>query len=142
MLLDKITPVDVHIAQKLRQFRLAAAMTQEQLGDLTGVTFQQIQKYEKAKNRVSASKLFEFSQLLDKPMSAFFAGLKADRDYYNYDFKSDSKQMKSTVEFNKEILPLVKAFNRIDDPQAKKHLVALATSIARQKPHKVKHSYS
>ena len=142
MLLDKITPVDVHIAQKLRQFRIAAAMTQEQLGDLTGVTFQQIQKYEKAKNRVSASRLFEFSQLLDKPISAFFFGLKADRDYYNYDFKSDAKQMKTVVEFNKEILPLVRAFNRIDDPQAKKHLVALATSISRQKPKKIKHSYS
>ena len=142
MLLDKITPVDLHIAQKLRQFRIAAAMTQEQLGDLTGVTFQQIQKYEKAKNRISASKLFEFSQLLDKPVSAFFTGLKADRDYYNYDFKTDSKQMKAVMEFNKEILPLVRAFNRIEDCQAKKHLVALAISISRQKAKKVKHSYS
>lgn len=142
MLLDKITPVDVHIAQKLRQFRVAAAMTQEQLGDLIGVTFQQIQKYEKAQNRVSASKLFELSQLLNKPVSAFFVGLKADRDYYNYDFKTDKKQAKEEVEFNKEILPLVRAFNRIDDAQAKKHLIALASSIARQKPKKVKHSYS
>jgi transcriptional regulator with XRE-family HTH domain len=142
MLLDKITPVDVHIAQKLRQFRVAAAMTQEQLGDLIGVTFQQIQKYEKAQNRVSASKLFELSQLLNKPVSAFFAGLKADRDYYNYDFKTDKKQAKEEAEFNKEILPLVRAFNRIDDAQAKRHLVALASSIARQKPKRVKHSYS
>ncbi len=142
MLLDKITPVDVHIAQKLRQFRVAASMTQEQLGDLIGVTFQQIQKYEKAQNRVSASKLFELSQLLNKPVSAFFAGLKADRDYYNYDFKSDKKQVKDEVEFNKEILPLVRAFNRIEDIQAKKHLIALVSSIARQKTKRVKHSYS
>ena len=142
MLLDKITPVDVHIAQKLRQFRVAAAMTQEQLGDLIGVTFQQIQKYEKAQNRVSASKLFELSQLLNKPISAFFVGLKADRDYYNYDFKSDRKQTKEAVEFNKEILPLVRAFNSIEDSQAKKHLIALASSIAKQKPRKIKHSYN
>lgn len=142
MLLDKITPVDVHIAKKLRQFRVAAAMTQEQLGDLIGVTFQQIQKYEKAQNRVSASKLFELSQLLNKPISAFFVGLKADRDYYNYDFKSDRKQMKDAVEFNKEILPLVRAFNSIENSQSKKHLIALASSIARQKPKKIKHSYS
>ena len=142
MLLDKITPVDIHIAQKLRQFRIAEAMTQEKLGDLIGVTFQQIQKYEKAQNRVSASKLFEISQLLNKPVSAFFAGLKADRDYYNYDFKSDVEQKKEVVNFNKEVLPLVRAFNRIDDQQAKKHLVALATSISRQKVKKVKHSYS
>lgn len=142
MLLDKITPIDVHIAQKLRQFRVAAAMTQEQLGELTGVTFQQIQKYEKAKNRVSASKLFEFSQLLDKPISAFFVGLKADRDYYNYDFKTNTKQVKEEEKFNKEILPLVRAFNCIEDLQTKKHLIALATSISRQKPKRVKHSYS
>ncbi len=142
MLLDKITPVDVHIAQKLRQFRVASAMTQEQLGDLIGVTFQQVQKYEKAQNRVSASKLFEISQILNKPVSAFFAGVKADRDYYNYDFKSDKKQMKEVAEFNKEILPLIRAFNSIEDMQAKKHLVALASSIAKQKPKRVKHSYS
>ena len=142
MLLDKITPVDVHIAQKLRQFRVAAAMTQEQLGDLIGVTFQQIQKYEKAQNRVSASKLFELSQLLNKPVSAFFAGLKADRDYYNYDFKTNKKQIKEEEKFNKEILPLIRAFNSIEDSQAKKHLIALAVSIARQKQKKVKHSYS
>ncbi len=142
MLLDKITPVDIHIAQRLRQFRIASAMTQEQLGDLIGVTFQQIQKYEKAQNRVSASKLFELSQLLNKPISAFFSGIKADRDYYNYDFKSDKKQTKEEVEFNKEILPLVRAYNLIEDMQAKKHLVALAGSIARQKPKRVKHSYS
>lgn len=117
-------------------------MTQEQLGDLIGVTFQQIQKYEKAQNRVSASKLFELSQLLNKPISAFFAGLKADRDYYNYDFKTDKKQVKEEREFSKEILPLVRAFNLIEDHQAKKHLIALAASIARQKPKKVKHSYS
>ncbi len=142
MLLDKITPVDIHIAKKLRQFRIAASMTQEQLGELIGVTFQQIQKYEKAQNRISASKLFELSQLLNKPLSEFFTGLKSDRDYYNYDFKTDKKQKKEDLLFNKEILPLVRAFNQIDDSHAKKHLVALASSIARQKRKKVKHSYS
>ncbi len=142
MLLDKITPVDLHIAKKLRQFRIAASMTQEQLGELVGVTFQQIQKYEKAQNRISASKLFELSQLLNKPLSAFFSGLKSDRDYYNYDFKTDKKQVKEELSFNKEILPLVRAFNSIEDNHAKKHLVALASSIASQKRKKVKHSYS
>lgn len=142
MLLDKVTPVDFHIAKKLRQFRLAAGLSQDKLGELTGVTFQQIQKYEKAKNRVSASKLFEFSQLLERPIGDFFGGLKADRDYYNYEFKADKTQKKEAIELNKEILPLVRAFNRIDNPQSRKHLVALAISISRQEPKKVKHSYS
>jgi transcriptional regulator with XRE-family HTH domain len=142
MLLDKVTPVDEYIAQKLKQFRIAAGMTQDQLGELTGLSFQQIQKYEKAKNRVSASKLFEFSQLLNKPISDFFLGIKADRDYYNYNFKSSKRQVKETKMFDKELLPLVKAFSRIENAQSKKYLIALATSISKQKPKKVKHSYS
>jgi transcriptional regulator with XRE-family HTH domain len=142
MLLDKVTPVDAYIAQKLRQFRISAGMTQDRLGELTGLSFQQIQKYEKAKNRVSASKLFEFSQILNQPVSAFFNGIKADRDYYNYDFKSEKMQIKDLKKFDKEVLPLVKAFGRIENNQSKKHLIALANSISKQKPKKVKHSYS
>jgi transcriptional regulator with XRE-family HTH domain len=142
MILDKITPIDVHIAARLRELRLIAGLSQEKLGELVGVTFQQIQKYEKAKNRICASRLFEFSQILEKPMDAFFEGLKADRSYYNYDFKSIKKQRKELVKFDKELLPLIRAFNRIENIQSKKHLVALATSIAKAKDKKIKHSYS
>ncbi len=142
MLLDKITPIDVHIAARLRQFRLVAGMSQDKLGELTGVTFQQIQKYEKAKNRISASRLFEFAQLLEKPVSAFFEGIKADRTYYNYDFSTDKQQSKKLIEFDKELLPLVRAFKRIENAQSKKNLVALAVSISEPKEKKVKHGYS
>jgi transcriptional regulator with XRE-family HTH domain len=142
MLLDKITPIDVHIAARLRQFRLTAGMSQDKLGELTGVTFQQIQKYEKAKNRISASRLFEFAQLLEKPVNAFFEGIKADRTYYNYDFSTDKQQSKKLIEFDKELLPLVRAFKRIENVQSKRNLVALAVSISEPKEKKVKHRYS
>jgi len=142
MLLDKITPIDVHIAAKLRQFRLVAGMSQDKLGELTGVTFQQIQKYEKAKNRISASRLFEFAQLLEKPVNAFFEGIKADRTYYNYDFSTDKQQSKKLIEFDKELLPLVRAFKKIENAQSKRNLVALAVSISEPKEKKVKHGYS
>ena len=142
MLLDKITPIDVHIAARLRQFRLTAGMSQDKLGELTGVTFQQIQKYEKAKNRISASRLFEFAQLLEKPVNAFFEGIKADRTYYNYDFSTDKQQSKKLIEFDKELLPLVRAFKRIENVQSKRNLVALAVSISEPKEKKVKHGYS
>jgi len=142
MPIDKITPIDRHIAKKLHQFRLAFGMTQDKLGELTGVTFQQIQKYEKAKNRISASRLFEFSQFLEKPIGDFFEGLKADRTYYNYEFKSDNKQRKEGKELSKELLPLIRAFNRIENPQTKRHLVALAVAISNPKRKKVKHGYS
>lgn len=142
MLLDKVTPVDLHIAKKLRQFRLAYGLSQDQLGELSGLSFQQIQKYEKGQNRISASKLFEFSQLLERSVSDFFSGIKADRDYYTYDFKSEKSQTKKSAEFDKEVLPLIRAFKRIESVQAKKHLVSLAIAISRPKPKKVKHGYS
>lgn len=142
MTAEKITPIDLHIAAKLREFRLLVGMTQDKLGELIGITFQQIQKYEKGKNRVSASRLFEIAQILNQPITAFFEGIKSDRSYYNYDFKTNKTQVKTMVKFNKEILPLIRAFNRIDDLQSKKHLVALANSISRSKENKIKHSYS
>lgn len=142
MLLDKITPVDTHIAKKLRQFRLVAGLSQDKLGELTGVTFQQIQKYEKAKNRVSASRLFEFAQILEKPIGAFFEGIKADRSYYNYDFKTDDRLERKVAEIDKEILPLIRAFNKIENAQSKKNLVALVASISGPKSKKTKHAYS
>ena len=142
MLLDKITPVDVHIANKLRQFRLLAGISQEKLGDLAGVTFQQIQKYEKAKNRISASRLFELAQILKKPISSFFEDLNSDRSYYNYDFETDEKLKKKLVEVDKEILPLIRAFNKIENPASKKSLVALVASITDSKNKKIKHKYT
>jgi transcriptional regulator with XRE-family HTH domain len=142
-MLGRITPVDAHLAKKLREFRLISGMTQEKLGELTGVTFQQIQKYEKAKNRISASKLFEFAQILEQPVQNFFAEVESDRSYYNYDFVIPKKQKEKIVKLNKEILPLVKAFNRIESQSSKKSLVALANSISGVvKEKKVKHQYS
>jgi transcriptional regulator with XRE-family HTH domain len=142
MLLEKITPVDFHIAKKLREFRIVAGISQNKLAELTGLSFQQIQKYEKAKNRISASKLFEFAQLLEKPVAAFFEGIEADRMYYNYDFLSEKFQLRKSEKFSKEILPLIRAFNRIENPQAKKHLTALALAISEPREKKVKHRYS
>jgi len=117
-------------------------MSQEKLGELTGVTFQQIQKYEKAKNRISASKLFEFAQILNQPIDSFFNEVESDRSYYNYDFVLP-KRNKNVIPFDKEVLPLVRAFSRIQCQNSKKNLIALANSIsgsARSK--KVKHQYS
>ncbi len=142
MILDKITPIDVHIARRLREIRLSAGLTQEKLGELVGITFQQIQKYEKAKNRICASRLFEFSQILERPIEDFFKGLKSDRSFYNYDFKSEKEQKKKVAKFDKELLPLIKAFKAIESKQAKKNLISLAISISKAKKKKVKHSFS
>ena len=142
MHLRKITPVDQHLAKKLRQFRKSFGISQDRLGELSGLTFQQIQKYEMATNRIPASRLFEFSQILQRPFSDFFSDIKADRMFYNYDFESEKKLQKKSSEVEKEMQPLIIAFKNIEDHQARKNLVAIANSLALVKRKKIKHSYS
>lgn len=65
-------PIDVHVGQRLKLVRKHSKKSQSKLGDAVGLTFQQIQKYEKGANRIGASRLFEFSQIFDVPISYFF----------------------------------------------------------------------
>src|SRR3954470_24288824 len=65
-------PVDVHVGARMRQRRTLLGMSQEKLGTAVGLTFQQIQKYERGANRISSSRLYEFARVLDVPVSYFF----------------------------------------------------------------------
>ena len=141
MTLKNITPIDEYLAQKLRQLRRISGISQEKLGELTGLTFQQIQKYEAAKNRIPASRLFEFSQIFQQPLSAFFEGISADQMYYNYEFESEKKLQEKSDEITNELLPLISAFKKIEDSQARKNLIAIANSLS-SKAKKIKHSYN
>ncbi len=67
-----IGPVDVHAGARLRQRRTLLGMSQTTLGDAIGITFQQVQKYERGANRISASRLFDLSRVLDLPIEHFF----------------------------------------------------------------------
>ncbi len=69
------TPIDEHIGQRMQLRRVMMGMSQKDLAKICGVTFQQIQKYESAGNRISASRLFEVSSALETPVSFFFSGL-------------------------------------------------------------------
>jgi transcriptional regulator with XRE-family HTH domain len=70
-------PVDVHVGQRLRLRRVLLGLSQQRLGECLGVSFQQVQKYEKGTNRVAASRLHEFAQVMDVPVGFFFEGLPA-----------------------------------------------------------------
>ena len=70
-----ITAVDEHIGQRLQLRRVMLGLSQKDLADVCGISFQQIQKYEAAGNRISASRLFELSRVLETPVSFFFSGL-------------------------------------------------------------------
>jgi transcriptional regulator with XRE-family HTH domain len=67
-------PVDVHVGKRVRHRRWMVGMTQQQLGDIVGIKFQQIQKYETGMNRISASRLWDIAQALDVSISFFFEG--------------------------------------------------------------------
>lgn len=142
MQLQKITPVDQHLARKLRYFRKLQGLSQDMLGELAGLTFQQIQKYEMAINRIPSSRLFEFAQILKRPINEFFDGLKADPMYYNYEFDSEKKLQKKSEGLDKEVMPLIAAFRNIEDSQARRNLIAIANSLAKARVKKIKHSYS
>lgn len=72
---DTPDPIDVHVGQRLRQLRLARKISQEQLGEALSVSFQQVQKQERAVNRLSASALYKAARFLDVSPAAFFEGL-------------------------------------------------------------------
>jgi transcriptional regulator with XRE-family HTH domain len=141
-MLSKITPIDLHLAKKLRHIRTSCGVSQDELGELSGLTFQQIQKYETAKNRISASRLFEFSQILQRPITDFFAQAKADRMYYNYDFEKEKDLKRKSDKSQRALQNLIAAFNRIEDDKARKQLISLAEILAKPKRKVTKHSYS
>ncbi len=141
--LQKIGLVDQHIAKKLKKFRLEQGIGLEQLGELAGLSFQQIQKYEKALNKISAGKLFEIAHALNQPISAFFDGLKISGKYFNIKIKSEKTRKKESEELSKDLLPLIRSFNLIENAQLKRQIVNLMREISG--PHsrkKSKHIYS
>ena len=71
-------PVDIHVGKKLKQLRVLRGMTQTEVAQGLGISFQQVQKYELGRNRISASKLFEISRILNVAPSSFFEGLEEE----------------------------------------------------------------
>jgi transcriptional regulator with XRE-family HTH domain len=126
----KKNPLDAHIGKKLREIRTLVGMSQDDVGEIIGVTMQQVQKYETAHNRISASKLYEFAQSINKPIHSFFEDYVADNTYSNIDFKPEKKCLELESHNQKEIHSLLVAFNQIEDLQIKKDFIVLAKSIA------------
>ncbi len=129
-------PVDIHVGSRVRLRRTLLGMSQETLGDAVGLTFQQIQKYERGANRVGASRLFELTQILDVPISFFFDDMddelktregrmaKGLRDRGQARLEPDPMAKRETLE-------LVRAYYRITDPRVRKRLFELTKSVAK-----------
>ena len=125
-------PIDKHVGSRVRMRRMMLGMSQEKLGDALGLTFQQVQKYEKGTNRIGASRLQQISQILQVPVAFFFEGAPhlaggpvpegtehAPSPAYVSDFLATS-----------DGLSLTKAFMRIPDAKLRRRIVDLVQQIA------------
>jgi transcriptional regulator with XRE-family HTH domain len=130
-------PIDKHVGSRVRMRRMMLGMSQEKLGDSLGLTFQQIQKYEKGTNRIGASRLQQISLILQVPVSFFFEGAppppgspigleEASSPAYVTDFLSTT-----------DGLALVKAFMRIPNSKLRRRIVELVQEMAGAEPNSV-----
>jgi transcriptional regulator with XRE-family HTH domain len=131
-MINQVNPIDIHLGQKLREIRKTTGMSQELLGELVGVAFQQIQKYETGVSRISSSRLYEFAQLLEKPISAFYEGCVRDPDYHNIDFRSEEELQKLDKDRQKELDILIRSFSQIESFEVRDNLIRLAKSLAKK----------
>lgn len=120
---------DKHVGARVRIRRLMLKMSQEKLGDELGITFQQIQKYERGTNRISASRLQDMSRILDVPIPFFFEGLPAAGGKGRKDSSPDPDQYFEVLG-TADGLALVGAFMRIPDAPVRKACVLIIETIA------------
>ena len=131
------SPIDVHVGTRIRLRRTLLGMSQERLGEALGLTFQQVQKYERGVNRVGASRLFDLSRVLDVPISFFFDdmpdsltstfGSPAARRAAGFQEPSDT--FADDTLNRRETLELVRAYYRITDPAIRKRVFDLIKSM-------------
>ena len=116
--------VDLNVGVKMRQRRTLLGMTQEKLGEALGITFQQVQKYERGANRVGASRLFDLAKALDVPVGYFFEDI--DNSYAKAAGFAESPQKplygKDPL-MKRETLELVKAYYSIKDRKVRARIV-------------------
>lgn len=126
-------PVDVHVGSRLRLRRTLLGLSQGKLGEAVGLTFQQIQKYERGANRVGASRLFEFSRILNVTISYFFEEMgKVDKSSAAEGFSDQAQLPVDPGSMSRrETLELVRAYYRIEDPSVRKRVKDLIKSIAK-----------
>ena len=126
-------PIDIHVGKRLRMRRLMLDMSQETLADALGLTFQQVQKYEKGANRVGASRLQRLCEILQVPVGFFFEGLARN------DGKSGAQTavMAYVTDFtaSSDGLALIRSFSKIRDAKLRRSIVELVERMAGPGPH-------
>lgn len=130
-------PIDVHVGKRLRFGRTMQGMSQESIGESIGVTFQQIQKYERGINCIRASKLFELAKVLKVPVTFFYEGFEQEAgEGYAIPGAADSASeggFDMELASSRENIELMRAFHRISDPQLRNKILDLVRAMADNK---------
>jgi transcriptional regulator with XRE-family HTH domain len=126
-------PIDQHVGSRVRIRRVLTGMSQEKLGEALGLTFQQVQKYEKGTNRIGASRLQHISSILGVAISFFFEGLPSENSAARAQAMEES-DTSHVIEFlsTTEGLQLNKAFARIKDPKVRRRVVDLVSTLSNE----------
>jgi transcriptional regulator with XRE-family HTH domain len=131
--------VDIHVGKRLRQRRTMLGLSQEALAKAVGITFQQVQKYEKGANAMSASRLYEFACFMRVPVAHFFEGLDAQSEPSLTPAAGFSETARESFDHavapvsDRESLEMMKAFKRIREQAMRKRLADLVRAIADEK---------
>jgi len=133
----RLSPIDAHVGARLRLRRTLLGMSQEKLGHAIGLTFQQVQKYERGANRVGASRLFDLARVLDVPVSFFFEDMASGLVESTGHAPPGSKGLHEPAAayqteplMKRETLELVRAYLKIADPRLRRRVFDLAKAIA------------
>ena len=126
--------VDRHVGQRLRVRRSLLGMSQEKLADSIGLTFQQIQKYERGLNRISAGRLFQFSKILEVPIGYFYDQYIPQDSAKAKQGLSDNKQasfLSSDTLQSKETIELLRTYYSIQDDELRKDIMKFVKSMSK-----------
>ena len=129
-------PIDIHVGARVHLRRNLFGLSQTDLGKAVGVTFQQVQKYEKGTNRISASRLFNLSHVLDVPISFFFEDLSpAAAGAGKRRARGLSEAPATAHDFdvlsNRETINLIRAYYRVTDPRLRKRVLDLLEAVGK-----------
>ena len=124
---SKMNDVDHYVSQRLKMRRNLMGISQEKLANALGVTFQQVQKYERGTNRISAGRLFELSDVLETPVSYFFEGMPSG---FSAELSEDSARYDADVFTKKETQELLRYYYLIEDESQRKALIDLAKTLS------------
>ncbi len=125
-------PIDVHVGQQIRHRRAELGISQEQLAAALGISFQQVQKYERGLNRVGASRLHDLTRALDVPIGYFFEdvpdGPAVSRGGFR-GMREEQQPVENDMLGRRETLDLIRAFTRITDPAVRRQVLELVRSL-------------